>query len=168
MSKCISNGVFFALLNTTFFVAALFISTNTIHASGVLQRTTDGTATYLTTSPATGATASATSSAGLGRLFDPRLLDPAFFTDPGQLLTDLINIAFVVAVLLAFFYLIMAGFDWITSGGDKSKVEGARKKIISVIIGLILVAASYAILTLVLSFLGYENLQQVLNEARII
>jgi uncharacterized membrane protein len=88
-------------------------------------------------------------------------LPSGFFTDPSTLITNLINIAFIIAVILVFFYLIWGGIEWITSGGDKGKTESARNKITSAVIGLIVLAASYAILTLTLQLLGYESLSQV-------
>jgi hypothetical protein len=87
--------------------------------------------------------------------FDEKTAIPdSWFKEPSTLISGLINVAFVVAVLLVFFYLVMGGIDWITSGGEKSKTEGARNKITAAIIGLIVLAASYAILQLALSFLG--------------
>ncbi len=90
-------------------------------------------------------------------------LPTGFFNDPSQLITDLVNIAFVIAVILVFFYLIWGGIEWITSGGDKGKTEGARNKITAAVIGLIVLAASYAILTLTLQLLGYDNIGQALG-----
>jgi hypothetical protein len=83
-------------------------------------------------------------------------LDSAGFkiTDFGKLLTGLLNMVMFIAALLVFAYLIWGGIQWITSGGDKGKTEDARNKITAAIIGLAVVAASYAIFVLVTSFLG--------------
>ena len=70
-----------------------------------------------------------------------------------------------VSVLLVFAYLVWGGFDWITSGGDKTKIENARNKLRDAIIGIIIVASSYAILTLLIQLLGFTSLQQVLENA---
>ncbi|MBI3385909.1 hypothetical protein HY031_02365, partial [Candidatus Gottesmanbacteria bacterium] len=43
---------------------------------------------------------------------------------------------------------------WITSGGDKAGMEEARNKITHAIVGLIIVGAAWAIMTLVQNFLG--------------
>lgn len=90
-------------------------------------------------------------------------LPTGFFNDPNQLITSLVNIAFVIAVILVFFYLIWGGIEWITSGGEKGKTESARNKITAAVIGLIILAAAYAILTLTLQLLGYENLDAALK-----
>ncbi len=80
-----------------------------------------------------------------------------YFNDMGTLINSLLRIVMVIAALLVFVYLIWGGIEWITSGGDKTKTEGARNKITSAIIGLIVLAASYAILTLALKFIGIEG-----------
>ncbi len=72
----------------------------------------------------------------------------------GQILGTVITIAFIIAVLIALAFLILGGMKWITSGGDKSGVEGARNQIIAAIIGLIIVFLAYFILNLVLGLFG--------------
>ncbi|MFH2118378.1 MAG: hypothetical protein ABII10_01430 [Candidatus Paceibacterota bacterium] len=86
-----------------------------------------------------------------------------FATDFGKLLNGILSFVMVIAALMVFMYLIWGGIEWITSGGDKGKTESARNKITSAMIGLIVVAASYAILTLALNFLGFKDLNEVLN-----
>ena len=92
-------------------------------------------------------------------------VDPGqgFATDFGQLINGVLSFVMVIAALLVFLYLIWGGIEWITSGGDKGKTETARNKITSAVIGLIVVAASYAILTLALNFLGFSDLNEVFN-----
>src|SRR5688572_15474191 len=79
--------------------------------------------------------------------------DGFFFTDIGELINKLLNFVMVLGALLVFMYLIWGGIEWITSGGDKGKTESARNKITAAVIGLIVLAASWAILGLVLKFL---------------
>lgn len=86
-----------------------------------------------------------------------------FATDFGSLLNAVLSFVMVIAALLVFLYLIWGGIEWITSGGDKGQTEKARNKITAAVVGLIILAASYAILTLVLRFLGFQNLNDVLN-----
>lgn len=75
-------------------------------------------------------------------------------TNPGQLIGNLIVFIFVISALIALIYLIWGGIKWITSGGDKSGVEGARNHIIAAIVGLIVVFLSFFILNLILGFFG--------------
>lgn len=77
--------------------------------------------------------------------------------DFGKLVSALIGAALFIAVIAAFLYLLLGGFNWITSGGDKAGVEAAQKKIQAAIIGLIVVFAAWAIMLLISKFLGIEN-----------
>ena len=71
-----------------------------------------------------------------------------------------INAAILVSALAVLLYLILGGFQWLTSGGDKGKTEQARNKITSALIGLLIVLASWAIYNLILQFFGI-NLEDV-------
>ena len=75
-------------------------------------------------------------------------------TDIGKLISSGIQILLIGAGLTAFFYLLMGGFQWITSGGDKAGVDAARQKILAAIIGLVIVFATWALITLLEKFLG--------------
>ncbi len=72
----------------------------------------------------------------------------------GKLMGGLLSFVMLISVVLAFGYLIWGSIDWINSGGDKGKVDAARTKITTAITGLIVLAASTAILTLIQGFLG--------------
>lgn len=74
--------------------------------------------------------------------------------DLGSLISAVVSLMLIVSALLAFFYLILGGIQWITSGGEKSAMEAARNKITHAIVGLIIVGAAWAIMTLVQNFLG--------------
>ena len=83
--------------------------------------------------------------------------------DLGQLISALVGTLLIVAALLAFFYLIMGGIQWITSGGDKAGMEAARNKITHAIVGLIIVGAAWAVMILVQNFLGVTIIGGTLN-----
>jgi hypothetical protein len=72
----------------------------------------------------------------------------------GTWVSSLMRVVMLAGVLVAFVFLILGAIEWITSGGDKGKVESARGKITNAVIGLIVLAAVTAILTLVQDFLG--------------
>jgi hypothetical protein len=74
--------------------------------------------------------------------------------DVGVLISAAVGMLMILAALLAFFFLILGGIQWITSGGDKAGMEAARNKITHAIVGLIIVGAAWAIMTLVQNFLG--------------
>lgn len=80
----------------------------------------------------------------------------------GGLVGTLIQLAFVIAVVVALAFLIWGGIQWIISGGDKGKVEGARGTIVAALVGLVLVFLSYFILNILLEFFtnaDIDNLQ---------
>ncbi len=87
-----------------------------------------------------------------------------FFNNISELINGVLRLVMIIAALLVFIYLLWGGIEWITSGGDKGKTESARNKITSAIIGLIIMAASWALLTIVLNFLGYAGLEDVFNQ----
>jgi hypothetical protein len=89
-----------------------------------------------------------------------------FATSFGGLVNGVVSFVMVIAAVLVFLYLIWGGIEWITSGGDKGKTEAARNKITSAVIGLIVIAASYAILTLALNFLGFSSLNDVFQNTK--
>src|SRR6266704_2597138 len=79
----------------------------------------------------------------------------------GPIVGAAVTFILIVAVLIALFFLIWGGIRWITSGGDKAKVESARGTIIAAIIGLVIAFLAFFILSLALSFFGLSitNLQ---------
>ena len=79
-------------------------------------------------------------------------------TNFGTLAGSFVGAAIMIGALLAFFYMLWGGLDWITSGGDKSKVEQARHKITHAIVGLGLVASMIAIFSVVQYFFGINIL----------
>ncbi len=74
----------------------------------------------------------------------------------GKLISGLIGVLLIVAFVMATFYLITGGISWVTSEGDKANLEKARNKITHAIMGLLIVAAGYAIFKLVGQFLGLD------------
>jgi hypothetical protein len=77
-------------------------------------------------------------------------------TNVGSLITAVVGLMLILAALLAFFFLILGGIQWITSGGEKSAMEAARNKITHAIVGLVIVGAAWAIMLLVQNFLGIQ------------
>jgi TRAP-type C4-dicarboxylate transport system permease small subunit len=82
--------------------------------------------------------------------------DLFMITDVGELLSAVVELLLILAALIAFIYLILGGIQWITSGGDKAGMEAARNKITHAVVGLIIVGAAWAIMTLVQQFLGVD------------
>lgn len=79
-------------------------------------------------------------------------------TGVGPLITSIINLLFVAAIILALGFLVYGGIKWITSGGDKGKVDAARGMIVAALVGLVLVFLSYFIINLAGQFFGVGSI----------
>lgn len=66
---------------------------------------------------------------------------------------NIINIALGFLGILLLAYLLYAGFLWMTAGGDEGQVKKAKETIQRAIIGLIIIAAAFAISNFVLQAL---------------
>lgn len=78
------------------------------------------------------------------------------FTCIANLVSNAVSVVFIISAIAFFVILVMGGVQWLTSGGDKVKLQAAQTSITNAVIGLAIVAASYAIYTLVLSFFGID------------
>lgn len=76
------------------------------------------------------------------------------YSDIGTFINAGIQMAFILAVIVALAMLVWGAVEWIFSGGNKEAVDAARKRIINALIGLAILAVAFAIITLVGSFLG--------------
>lgn len=79
----------------------------------------------------------------------------------GKYVGEAVQFILIIATIIALFFLIWGGVRWILSGGDKSKVEEARKTIIGAIVGLVITFLAYFILTTVLSLFGIGGLNSL-------
>lgn len=71
-----------------------------------------------------------------------------------HLVPNLLTLVFVGATVIALLLVIVGGIKWISSGGEKEKLEGARKTIIYALIGLVIIFSSYFIINTVDNFFG--------------
>lgn len=76
----------------------------------------------------------------------------------GPVLAGILRIAFVVALILTFVFLIWGGLQWITSGGDKAKYEEARNRITAALVGLAIIVLAWLIIKLVAYFFGLPDI----------
>ena len=74
--------------------------------------------------------------------------------DLGVIIGSFINMAILVGAILALVFMVIASIQWITAGGDTGKVQKARDKFVQSIIGLAVVASTYAIFLVVQYFFG--------------
>lgn len=71
-------------------------------------------------------------------------------------LNNLIILIYIVAGVVFVFTLLWGALQWLTSGGDKEAVAGARNRIIHAFIGIILFAVAFAIIKVVGTFTGFN------------
>ncbi len=124
----------------------------TLNEDGVLTLTTETNPGGASPSAVTGRT-----------IFNNWDIQPptGFSKNIGNWITSVMTFIMIICSLLVLGFLIWGALNWITSGGDKGKVDQARQKMIAAVVGLIIVAASYAILMLVLAFLGFESVEEL-------
>jgi hypothetical protein len=154
----------------TVLLACCLLSTSfaPVHASGSQSFTVenkDGVMFVTTNADGSQTLASSTSADRAGSAAPAATIDPGtgYAQNIGTVINFALRFVMVAAVLLVFFFLILAGIEWITSGGEKGKTEAARNKITAAIIGLVILAASYAILLLLIRYLGFSDLPSVIN-----
>ena len=82
--------------------------------------------------------------------------DPNFTI--GNLIANALQVLYIFAALAVLVFLIWGAFDWITSGGDKEKIAGARRKIVNALIGLALLALAAFIVSLFGQIVGFDPL----------
>lgn len=68
----------------------------------------------------------------------------------------LITVIFLFGTVLAILFIILSGIQWIISGGDEKKIEAARSRLTYSIVGLVVVFASFLIVSLVFYLLGID------------
>jgi hypothetical protein len=72
----------------------------------------------------------------------------------GPILGAVVTFILIIIAIIALFFLIYGGLRWVTSGGDKAKVDDARKTVIAAIVGLVIAFLAFFILSVVLGFFG--------------
>lgn len=73
--------------------------------------------------------------------------DPFKGADVNKIVNNLVSAALSLVGALFFVMFLWGGVTWMTAGGDPKQVEAARKRMTNAVIGLIIVAMSYAIVT---------------------
>lgn len=70
------------------------------------------------------------------------------------ILADIINGVVLIAALAFLLYLLLGAIQWVTSGGDKGKVEQAQQKITQSLIGLGVAVFAYTLYLFVINYFG--------------
>ncbi|OGM27866.1 hypothetical protein A3A76_05395 [Candidatus Woesebacteria bacterium RIFCSPLOWO2_01_FULL_39_23] len=74
-----------------------------------------------------------------------------YFND---ILPTLIGIGFIIGAIVFIFIFALGAFQWLTAGGDRGKLEDARRRITHSIVGLVILLLIYFIIQLVNQILG--------------
>lgn len=144
--------------------SAVVVTSKTTKGGDLVVVTNEDGTTYLGTAKVDGSTDSAKPRFQKITGFTSLVTPPkGYATDIGIYINQLLKMILMIAALLVFAQLIWGGLEWITSGGDKKKVDDARNKITAAVIGLIIVASSFAILQLALNFIGYSSINELLK-----
>ena len=69
-----------------------------------------------------------------------------------------IGVITVVAFIYFLFQMIFAGYAYMTSEGDKGKMETARKRLTEGILGLIIIVAAFGVTALLAKIMGLSNI----------
>ncbi len=65
-----------------------------------------------------------------------------------------VELIFTIGISLVIIFIIYSGIQWITSGGDEKKIEKAKARLTYSIIGLIVIAGAFFIVSTVITLLG--------------
>ncbi len=74
-------------------------------------------------------------------------------------IANVINAAIVLSAVVAVFLIVYSGFQYVTSSGDKEKVDNARKRLTYAIIGLIFIVLSFLVINFISQFTGVSTSQ---------
>ncbi|MBI3103502.1 hypothetical protein HYZ05_01020 [Candidatus Daviesbacteria bacterium] len=72
-----------------------------------------------------------------------------------KFLNNLIALIYSLAAVVLILMLLWGAWDWLTSEGDKEKLESAKRKIINAIIGILLFAVAFAVIQVLGQFTGF-------------
>ncbi len=81
---------------------------------------------------------------------------PGFLT---TLVVTIWRVFLILGGLGVLIFLIIGGATWLTSGGDKTKVEAARNRIINALIGMTILFAVIAIVSFIGPAIGFDILK---------
>jgi len=79
----------------------------------------------------------------------------------GTIVGESLKYIFAVAGILLLIYLILGGFQYLTSAGDPKKAQEAQSKITKALIGFVIIFASYWIVQILAIVLGLAKIKGV-------
>lgn len=85
-----------------------------------------------------------------------------------QVISNIIGFITIIAGIWFIFQVLIAGFAWMTAGGDKAKLEQARGKLGTAVIGLGIVAFGVILARLIALLLGLEDIFDIVSMLNLI
>lgn len=76
-------------------------------------------------------------------------------------ISRIIGVMTIIAGIWFIFQFIIGAYSFMTAGGDSQKMNQATQKITSALIGLVIIVAAYAIISLLGALLGFKFLNLV-------
>lgn len=91
------------------------------------------------------------------------------FADFAGGVSTIIGVMTIIGAIWFMIQFLIASFYWITSGGEKGKLEQARDRIVNAFVGLIILVAGWSLLALIGQVLGLNtvfNVTELMNTLR--
>lgn len=79
----------------------------------------------------------------------------------GEIVSGLLPYLFAGAGLLLLLYLLLGGFQLMTSGGDPKKMQEAKGKLTNALVGFIIVFIAYWLVQIIGKILGIEIISEI-------
>jgi len=101
---------------------------------------------------------------GLGPLGDVSSFAPNIDKSTGLLVKVISNIIGLMTIIAGIWFIlqfISGAYGYLSASGDQQKITAATKKITSALIGLVVIVAAYAVMSLVGEILGFNFLDLV-------
>lgn len=73
-----------------------------------------------------------------------------------KMVSSIIGLMTIAAGIWFLFQVLVGGFNWISAGGDKAKLQSSKDRITNSLVGIVVVVAAWAITALVGTFLGVD------------
>lgn len=80
------------------------------------------------------------------------------YTDIGRFISNVIEVAFIIAVIAVLAMIVWGAVEWIFSGGNKEGLANARNRILHALVGLAILAVAFALAQVAAQFLGFPNI----------
>jgi hypothetical protein len=74
----------------------------------------------------------------------------------GTLLGNILGIVMIIALLILLFFFVWGAIEWMTSGGESSKLQSARDRMVHAVVGILVLSASLALFMFVQYLLGVD------------